>query len=132
MNNFFYWYFGRSVKFKQIIFNLMEFMQEWFALSVKVFIWDGCLGLDSVISNMSMNHDPLAGIGRREVYCNRLVVNKHQSTPNSTVTVSHTCNKVPELHLQLANQNSSYIQRVYGAPYQLQCIEQGTNAVPPE
>lgn len=45
-------------------------------MSVKVFIWDGCLGIDSVISNMSMNHDPLAGIGRREVYCNRLVVNK--------------------------------------------------------
>lgn len=42
-----------------------------------MFIWDGCLGLDSVISNMSMNHDPLAGTGRREVYCNRLVVNKH-------------------------------------------------------
>lgn len=42
----------------------MEFMQEWFVLLVKVFIWDGCLGLDFVIFNMLMNYDFLVGIGR--------------------------------------------------------------------
>lgn len=80
-----------------------------------MYIWDGCLGGFFVISNMSMNHDPMAD--RWVVYGNRQVVNKHQSTPDSTVTVSHGCNKVSELQLQLTNQNSSYIQRVYGAPY---------------
>lgn len=81
----------------------MEFMQEWFVLLVKVFIWDGCLGIDFVIFNMSMNYDFLVGIGRREVYCNRLVVNKYQFILNFIVIVFYTCNKVLELYFQLVN-----------------------------